>query len=687
MKQLPDVFDAWIFDWTSSNQKVSEPLCWGMDGVPLLPRAWLPELRQITTDMSFTGRKRGRVPASVLVDTNWFHEVSWSNPPAQLASDIATQMMMRPRSGASPHELIDRISTSWAPIELAEPQSCAHVPLLVETWRDLETCGINLPTAIQLLNAGATDLLLEKLSDAASFLDIFFTTPQWLSQNPLDRHNNWLHLNQQDTFVTPATPADWEGAIQLAQIRHIKMAGGAKKHVEPETSLPMALGMRCGISLHPSDTLEAAGLEVGLTRERMRQITQALALAHNHHRKWPIPKFLQEIRPLIDLGTGNRIESVFESVAQHLPQGVPEKMRPSTAIQRVVAVLNTYGADIQLPEFGGQHFIQSSPNPWPRSWDASRAMNIAKAVSNGSGLGLVDELRQSFAATDPELTLREIDDLVERATARSDLPLNYFLVARPRHPVFASTTHQILSALRTLDITELRIGLQRRFTFRNLGVVPPNVVMLTALRAVGEFEITGNSVALTSEPKFDGSTISAWILSELRNAPGQVLHREVLMERAEAHGLKQSSVGMYTQYGAFFKTASRGSGCITVLGHKPTANDIGLAKVAASAIRQPSRVETRNFTDHIEVTITVGTTFLFQGVISVGNSVTKRIGNRKFSFEDTSLGEGKIAVSGSNLYGMGTALGIIGASVGDQVRLELDLARQTAKFQVLNEGQ
>lgn len=664
----------------------SDPPCWGMEGCILLPTSWTDELENLSLGLAST-RRTGQPPsAASLTRIGWFAEVKWTKPPVAVALEVAEALL----STGDERRLIQSAVETRVPVG-SPAGNLEQLPLLQSTLMSLEKCGISVSASLGLLDEGEPVRLFRLLGRLDAFLDLLLTPAHWIDVEPteMDPYAEWKPDSNLPTprgvIRSALLPTDLYESVQLAQLRHIRMAGAANLYTDVSSGWPIALGTRAGISLEASDTLEHSGQLVGVTRERVRQVANRIALTHTHHRAWGIPETLEPFWGLLKCQRGEPLAAARASIHQLLPDKIAQQLTPTVAADRIISVLRAYGADLPTPVMEGQAHLFVGPELLPDGWDRARLRSLAWKTTRGTGLGRLDDLRVAVRSEDPSLTEAAARQIIEVGIADITLPLGYFVQdSGQRLPVFATTAARMVEALGALHIEDVRHGLQRRYTFRQLGLVPPSEVLTAALESYPMFSIDGQIVRSQTRSLPPPATISGWIFSQLSEAPYGTIHRLVLLDRARATGLNPSSVSIYMTFGEYFTSAGEGSGCVMLIGSAVSPDGIESARLEASLLRIPTDIRVENEEWGLRLRVGVGTDLFSSGVISMPRTAKLRVGKRRLTVLAAGEKRGTMAMSGGLLYGLLGGLNAIGAGIGDAVVVNLRLVDGTAIFNMDN---
>jgi len=641
-----------------------DPPCWGEVGLPLLPSAWRHRIPSLPLDLQRrTKGTRGRPrkeaeattpPTTRLLTTaaDW-SRYKWDQPPTSLAVDVFELIL---QDEPLPHWIDLPVLTG----HLQRPDDVAQIPFLVSTWEVL-TDRIGGPRDVARA-LGSTALELLTITNCSmTVLDVAITAPSWTN---LDSVTGSLTVHQ------PSRPDHTAAMFTTAAGRHLRAACVDPKHLDPEVPWFTAISGRAGI--HPAGrlTLEEAGDLIGVTRERVRQVTRDLELEHSVRRRWPLPGPLQSLRAELIATTGNAVEEVEERLNQNhgwLGHG---------GFKRAIEILDWYGHAPGL-SVGPLGMIGPSAQHLrlPEGLTLASIPNLVWKLSNGTGFLLETDLRAELRSRYHDLTPDVLDQVLEVVIPPLRLPLGYLFHTRHSDGAVYGVLSRMTAWIDHLTIVDFHGGLSRRFKFRKFPMPPPPMVLEALIRKLPDFDVVDDQVVPHARGAIDTTTIMGWIGAQLRESPAGVLHRSVLLESARLAGLNPTSVGLYISYGSIVQAL--GQNCFALVGTNPSAIDIENARRDANLLRIPDRVSTSYGHAEIRLAVTVGSSMRDSGLISLPVRACRMIGGVRLAVTSELGQNGTSIISGSLLTGFSSAFNALGVMTGDDLEIRIDLTTNT----------
>ena len=349
----------------------------------------------------------------------------------------------------------------------------------------------------------------------------------------------------------------------------------------------------------PAATLQQIGDDVGVTRERVRQILARLD-ALIGQRIWPVPELLSD---------------VVAAVANQEPQTVPSTIK-----------LGGFGEDddwtaeevaVLLEWFGHGASAGALRSAWEQAaGEAEVTREEASAVRKArSALGFLDLTTVSL--TDGGLLTPEEAERAARDTYSKVFKHNHWMLvgSKSRTTAEGVVGRQFCAAdLQSSD--EIMQGLERKRTARQADQLPPREFVFELLRQCGAVSVMGeNWTGPRLEP--DEGSIDAWLLKKLSEADGGVLDRTVILRSALSEGMSLSSMHQYLSYSPIVRFVEKTS-IVRLAGHNADAEHIELAKRVADALEVDTEIEwIVSQTGAVELNVRFGTGPFTTGIVNV----------------------------------------------------------------------
>jgi len=467
-------------------------------------------------------------------------------------------------------------------LQLQEEEfSVADLPLLAGTRNVLQRLHFQSSASINVIAEISRGSFLTVEGGAAALLDLTIAVEHWW---PWRLYAPIWHARDVNTLEQVARAIVEEYASQLSN------------HLENVWVEAVLARQSWGV---PKSTLQEIGDQVGVTRERVRQILARFDVLVGQ-RVWPIPSLLAE---------------VVLTIAQGDPETVP------TAIK-----LNGYGADddwtaeeiaVLLEWFGHDQLSVELRITWEKAeMDARVTPEDARSVrASRSALGFLNTAAVTSADgsfMDPSRVCKIAHQLYPRSFQQGD----WLLVGTRNSTMAEGTVSRQLCAHRTQSTEEITEGLERRRKARQVDQLPPTDVITSLLSQSGCLENEDGLWTGQLTPPEPGS-IEAWLLKTIDAAEGGVLHRDVILRRAQEDGLNLVSLHQYLSYSPIVRNIDS-SPLVKLAGRSvdPSAADFALR--VADALRVATEIDWSQIDPQsIELTVVVGTTLLSSSILNV----------------------------------------------------------------------
>ena len=560
----------------------------------------------------------------------------------------------------------DAIDTPLLPGYLVAPESIASIPLLTETWDVLEEVFSSVHDLADFV-ATRTSLELLQLTDCPqTTVDVAITVPSWC----------WSTEKGLFKVTEPTWPENVAQAFELAGERHVRTLCLQPRKLNASSGWPSAIAGRAGVTLDGVLTLEAAGNLAGVTRERVRQVCNALPLNHEHRRRWPLSLGFHRVAEVLETSTERSVSDVDDEL-----RSVDLEGSSSLDFGRARSLLVWYGRSIDLTvDPTGLVLPSTKTLGLPPDLSLDKIRNMVWELSEKTGFLREDDLLRELDEIAPGLDPRVKTRVVDLAIKKDRLPLGYVFVVRHNAPAVVGALRRTLSWANPLPLEELHESVVRRFRFRGFPVPPPPEVLGALIERIDGFELEDGIVHATPPDRPDTTTILGWIGEQLVATEDQVLHRSVLYQEARQLGMNTISIGLYLKFGENIRATGRG--CFRLVGSRPDHEAIERARSEALRLRVAGKRNTTYIDSGIRMDVTVGNAFLDTGVISVPARAKRLIANRTLSLSSDLGSHGTIRLSGSLLHGFTSALVALDVMPGDQISVDLDLITNSAILKV-----
>jgi hypothetical protein len=475
---------------------------------------------------------------------------------------------------------------------------------------------------------------------------------------------------------------DVAGLLYVAEgMERLSLLGGIREYLVallPDWDAPRieAVSARLGLSGGAPVTLEEAGRQVGLTRERIRQLEAKAEEAMGSYATRPyIPQLDRAMSLVADHAPlrGSDLVTILLDNEIDRSRIDPYSLKEiATFFGRDELVLVRIERELAIGTRRQSHL----------ETHGSAVLKVARKQAKHYGASNLQELGWELEENGISLSADQLAGILRfssRATLRSD---GWFSFGLDKRTKFVGTTLRMLSVNSPLPIRSLREGLRRRYTFKALRIVPPLAVMKDLYRASPEFTIDDDgmvSAVSPLDPEQEVGEVQLAIVRILSAAPNGILDRDNLMQSCHDAGLKLSSVGIYTTYGE----------CIEHVAHNVWAargTAINASVLAAFMEVSGGRVTPEIETGWLEdgrpwMAFQLTATNVANPSISIPRDLRAVLRDRSFvarTFDGAQCGQIKSDSSGNWIYGWNVFTSRTGADIGDVVRATFDLVTGVA---------
>jgi hypothetical protein len=634
---------------------------WGEEGLPLLPPDWFPYLPRESCGVTRLRTRKGPIhtlEAHELAQCVPWSGYNWKGSLLDLAVSVGTEAVPTLRSCG----MLDGPVLEGS---LRCPDELGRVPLLVDTW-DLLLAEAGSPVDVaEACSALTVGELLELVDSLGAVLDVVLTCSSWLEPGPGDAA----------LVAAPCAVADTlEEVLLLSGVRRLRALAAKPSDLDLSSSRTEAIVGRLGYSLRGELTLEQAGEVVGLTRERIRQITERYERFDVPARRWPRSPVLDELLADLQDQRGGSWSDVLAEL--HDRYGID----PASCSEVITLLGASHGSRLDLDvDLQGRLTEERGGVELPPGIDLAGTARLLWGASEKLGLMRRADARAAILDTHPQLDVEAVDTLIQWSCDIIDLPLDYVFVAPYRPPSVIQVALRMLSwAGGTLTVQELVRGINRRHRMRGLPPCPPDEVVLALYAQRDEFTVRGASVSANRVEPIDHGTVQGSIADQILESPYQALHRAVILDTCRQSGVNSTSAMMYLSFGEVLVPLGRG--CFGVVGHDVDPVLLELAAEEASLVRVPTSVRAVTTESGVALEIFVGNALLDTGVVAVRRDVARRIGAGRYVLHSPLGQHGHCALSGSQLYGLTTTMGALDVQVGDNIVVDFDFSHHTARL-------
>lgn len=550
------------------------PWLLGAVGTPALPPSWMTAIQWHSKlvfkqePASKTRYSSLKLATNVIVSGKNVHQIDWVASAELFDNEVRAK------------------DPSWVTYTISDPtlydsDYLGDLPLLSTTFSALRSLNFGRDAPLNSVAQILRDSLLQTENGALALLDLCVTLECWWP----DRSRSQIHRSQ-------------HSASQLEQIAESLIREYLSLDGERLDDEWVELMLRRYSWGFPTATLDEIGKELGLTRERVRQIQVRLE-AFVGLRKWPLPDLLISALELVSDGGFRKVQAALvESGLVADDDWTPEEL---------VKLLEWFGYGEEATALSGRFTEIQAKYSDP---EAARAVRNARHKMGVIRLDSVARIDGSLIG--PE-TVKEVAQILYSRVYESD---GWLMVGSAQTNMLESGVGFQFSVTHELSTDELIDGLVRIQKSRSWPALPPTDVIISLLLASGALHPSGQKYrGPIVEPERD--SLNGWLVSLFYEAQAPVLHRETINRAAIRDHYKLTSVGHYTSYSPVMRNSGENVGLFRLVGRIPTEEEQQQAKLVSEALRVPTNITWNPDPGGIGLTVTLGSNFISTGTLSV----------------------------------------------------------------------
>lgn len=545
-----------------------------LPGAPLVSPSWVRgvEWRAVVHEVDSQGRESTRTVSSI--------EASMWSPAKRSMRFLDVE-----KSAPAITQAIQSVHPAWIqePAIVADELDAAigDLPLLTSTRRLLAEMNFEGTASLEVIAEVSKRDFLSFEGGPAALLDLSVAIEAWWPRR------------EQDPVWNVMGSRSLERVARAITTNYLWLLGGTLDDFWIDAALAR---QSWGV---PKATLEAIGSQIGVTRERARQILVRFDRLVGQ-RVWPIPNLLAEV-----------IESTIEADPGTVPQvitagGFAED--EDWTAEEIACLLNWYGR---------QHLAEALLTAWEQNEAVTqqRLANVKHVRAHRSALGFLNAAAV-FDDDGTRIPEAEVVELTKQAYSRVYQEGSWILAGPRGRTMAEGTVARQLWANPIQTQEEIVEGLERRRTQRQSAQLPPADVIMKLLEKSGVVWRDGDNWTGEASPAESGS-IESWLVHNLNAADGGVAHRDVLLRKAPEDGLNVVSLHQYLSYSPVVRTWN-GTPLMRLAGRDVDADKAELALRVAEALWKPTDVQWRQLdAATLEVTIQVGTGLFSSSIVNV----------------------------------------------------------------------
>lgn len=628
-----------------------EPACWGSGETVLIPASLERALRGVVlAGVRFVGTKKKLADdlLQVALDLSAFTKLHWVRALKGFLLDSDDSSIVE-RVVAGVNHAFEKSPDAFDLPVLTKPldriDGIMDLPFESRTWEVIDRLNITTPVDLVTLISGTFREIHDRLGDTRTALDVSVTADSWLVQA---QGGSW-------SFATPVTSLKLEELKKFARIRAFRTCGLDPTLSSYSLQLADVLPRNWSTAQAERWTLERCGDELGLTRERVRQMTK-MRLLEPAQRRW------KRSSAVLALGDEYR--------ARREERGDPELTAAIRLLRREAsALLFAYGYS--------EKFLRSAASLPVALQNVGYRLHELRRVAYRSSerVGFVPEeiLKDRLQNEFPSLDTSMLNDVLATLISIRDLPHGYVYVEGAERSFFTNDVVRLLGLRGRLPFDEVYAAASRFYRVRVPGYVfPPRAVIREFFQRDDRFWIESETVDLVEPTPHHLFGVQLWVEERINEATGGVVHRSTLWDLARRDGISPGTLTVYFGYSLYFKPM--GKGCLTHTGSFPGDEMIEIAAAKGSMIRVPTRLLGWKVEgSSVIVDLEVGTETVDNGLFSPPATVRRLIQPTAFRVMTDGVQRGNVGWSGNILYGFSSGLFARGVAPGDHLRMVFDI--------------
>lgn len=630
---------------------LSEPPCWGSGEIPLLPAGAAKRLKSAEV-YGLKGLRAPRPPLllSTLASAEWTSQVTLyeCEEEDKYLADLVVDSLRR---------RIDLWPLSFnfvvIPEQLAGVEQLVHIPFLVDTVQLLRGIGKFDDSGIRQLLSSTFLEAFELLGDVRAVLDLFVTGQSWLAPC----RNGRLEVAQ---FVKATSLTDESNLMALRYARTLGVAPSSKYYTSEKA---LGYGRRFGVSLDGLVSLAECADTLGLTRERVRQIFERLPVRFAR-RHWPMSEWASKIQA--SLLAGSQTIGLREET-DSLQTDLIERGHAELFLSMYGLATLSYRPNNDLEGRLAEHKLTLSK----LKLECYRASESLGFVHESTAL---DRLRELFSTVDKDLLAEAVCSI-----HRFELPDGYlYFESGAGSSYFFGAASRVLALTGRLSMEELYQATARHAQYRlPHNVFPPRTAVRALLSQDSRFIVDDDSVDIVNPPEVRLDGLAGWMYSTVSEAPGRVMYRSELLDRARRAGHNGSSIQVFMIRHELFKMCGRN--CVTLVGVFPIDKEIENAHSRGLSVRVSTESTWKAKGDKFIIELIAGTDLCDGGLLSFEKSLSGMFGERRLKIMVSRSHHGHVGWSKGTTTGWSTAMRQANIAPGDRVEITLDSASNTAR--------
>jgi hypothetical protein len=442
-------------------------------------------------------------------------------------------------------------------------------------------------------------------------------------------------------------------------------------------------------------TLQECGSEIGVTRERVRQIE-----AKVRRRIGSTPLYMPKLDEAISLLESVAPVSVTAAAELLHKRGISTRPFSSAAVIETAGILNRRTA-LSISDLRGQRLVVTSN----QERLLGSVIRIARGLAGQAGVGSVYQVVDSLDATEEinsflDIPNSELSEEDVRRILRGHQPCEFlnedwfwFTDLPDGRNRLENVTKRILCVASPQTIGSVREGVRRVFHYRSITnpryrtlVLPPQAVMARFFERHPDFRVDGENVGLVKGLDYrqllgDGERA---MVDVLRASSLGVMDRKSLVDQCAEKGINENTLSIYTSYSPILEHVGVDLWKLRGVRVDPAA----IEAVRKENQLRPKETRMLDFGWDPNGKLWIGWRLPpLRGniVLGIPAAVERYVVGRTFRAtpkgSERALGQISVTTDGTS-YGYNAFLRYIGADEGDTLRAEFDLASSTVELSI-----
>jgi hypothetical protein len=443
--------------------------------------------------------------------------------------------------------------------------------------------------------------------------------------------------------------------------------------------------LRFGWSGLPPATLEECGTELGVTRERIRQLEKGLK--ENIPEKIVIQK-LDEANELLTKLDGFSADQAAQKLKSEGLTTIPIDPR---GVLTAFSIFNRNNEPtFEVKNVDGKQLVLSQGSI------RAEAVKNAKRLCSRNGLTTLKILQRKMALPDEELEhlksiLLNADDLVSLDADKTIWVQTPTQSTRNR---LVNISQKIFSCVNEVTLVTLREGVKRVFSWRNSSTYPEDPLIVPTLEALSlfyewhpDFVLEGEFVKCREylDPTDHLGSTEQQLFRIISKSSKGFLSRNEILRAIVNEGLEDSTAQVMLTYSPIIANAAHDAW--KLIGRPVDSASISLHLEQSRERPRDARIPYHGWIDNCIVLVARTPEFRSSFVIGCPSAYQRFLLGQEFEIRDAREDSlGVLKTSETNIYGFYKFFGQYAAEEGDLLVIRFDIATQTAHLSLESES-